>query len=208
MRALSAAGTALVWSTVVLPRSGLGKRGRTVANVAFATAYATVFGGRPNWMCARGVRWGAASFGAIVAITAAAVAVPAFRDRMDGLAERDPEVGTVEWVAIHIPLGTAYSEELIFRGTLDPLLQTAVGPAGKWCGALFFGLWHISPARAAGDSVPATIAATAAGGLVFSWLRRRADSATAPALAHLALNACGVVAPRVARALDNRTRRR
>ena len=111
-----------------------------------------------------------------------------------------------EWVTIHIPLGTVYSEETIFRGTLDPLLDEVAGPVGKWCGALIFGLWHIHPARAAGDSVAATLAATAVGGLIFSWLRRRTGSATAPALAHLALNAGGALAPRVARAVGNHSR--
>ncbi|MEU6565143.1 CPBP family intramembrane glutamic endopeptidase [Nocardia nova] len=201
LRAVGGAAVALLWSNVVLPRSGWGIRGRTAANAAFATGYTLILGGRPNWGSARGWRWGAAASGVIGGGYAAALAIPPVRERLAVTTDRAPEVGVAEWVTIHIPLGTAYSEEAIFRGTLDPLLERAAGPMGKWCGALVFGLWHIYPARAAGDNVAATIAATAAGGLFFSWLRHRTDSATAPALAHLALNLGGALAPRAARAL-------
>ncbi len=204
VRVVGAAVTALAWSNVVLPRSGLGVRGRAVANAAFATGYAAVFRGRPNWVSARGLRWGTAAFGVVGMGYATAVAIPQVRERLVGVADRGPETDVAEWVTLHIPLGTVYSEETIFRGTLDPLLNEAVGPLGSWCDALVFGLWHIHPAQAAGDSVAATIAATTAGGMIFSWLRRRTNSATAPALAHLALNAGGALAPRVARALGNR----
>ncbi|MEV5649400.1 CPBP family intramembrane glutamic endopeptidase [Nocardia sp. NPDC052254] len=203
---MSATAAALTWSNVVLPRSGLGVRGRTVANAAFATGYAAIFGGHPKWVSARGWRWGGAAAGAIAVGYAAAVAIPPIRKRLAAVTGREPEVDVAEWVTIHIPLGTVYSEETIFRGTLDPLLDEAAGPLGRCCGALIFGLWHIHPARAAGDNVAATVAATTAGGLIFSWLRRRTDSATAAALAHLALNAGGALAPRAAGAMSNRHR--
>ncbi len=190
---------------MVVPRSGFGIRGRTVANAAFATGHAVVFGGRPNWMSARGWRRGAGAFGVVVAGYTAALSIPVVRDRLAAVTDRQAEVGVAEWVSVHIPIGTAYSEELIFRGTLDLLLDRTAGPVGKWCGALVFGLWHINPARAAGDSVAATVAATTLGGLVFSWLGRRSDSATAPALAHLALNAGGALAPHVARAMGRQS---
>ncbi|WP_246011508.1 CPBP family intramembrane glutamic endopeptidase [Nocardia mexicana] len=190
----------LAWSNVVLPRLGVGLRGRTVANVAFAAAYATAFGARPNWCSRRGLRWGAAAAATITSGYAAALAIPPLRRRLAEFADRAPEVPLAEWAAIHIPLGTVYSEELVFRATLDPLLGTTLGPAGKWLSAATFGLWHVHPARAAGDNVPASVAATATGGLLLSWLRRHTDSATAPALLHLALNAGGAVAPHLARA--------
>ncbi len=196
---IAALGLPLLWSNVMLPRMALGLRARTVANAGFATAYGLAFDARPNWRSARGLRWGAGAAAVVTAGYAAAVAIPPLRRRLAEFADRAPEVPLAEWVTIHIPLGTVYTEELIFRATLDPLLDTTVGPAGKWLTATTFGLWHIAPARAAGDSVPASVAATATGGLILSWLRRRADSATAPALLHLALNAGGAVAPHLAR---------
>jgi len=187
----------------VLPRLGSGIRGRTLANAVFATGYAAVFDGRPEWLSRRGVAWGAAAFGAVGAAYGVGLAVPGIRDRIAGVADRAPEVGTAEWVGLHIPVGTVYSEELIFRGTLDRLFEDA-GPVRRHCGALVFGLWHIHPARSAGDNVAVTVAVTTAGGLLFSWLRRRTGSATAPALAHLALNAGGALAPPAAAALRGR----
>ncbi|WP_258080654.1 CPBP family intramembrane glutamic endopeptidase [Nocardia nova] len=203
VRILSASCIALMWSNLVLPRLGPGIRGRTVAAAAFATGYAAAFGGRPEWRSRRGFAWGAAAFGVICAAYGLGLAVPGIRNRIAEVADREPEVSTAEWVGIHIPMGTVYSEELIFRGTLDRLFDGA-GPVRTYCGALVFGLWHIHPARSAGDSVAATVAVTTAGGLLFSWLRRHTGSATAPALAHLALNAGGALAPRWARALRDR----
>ncbi len=188
----------------MLPRLGSGIRGRTLANAVFATGYAAVFGGRPEWLSRRGFGWGAAAFGAVGAAYGVGLVVPGIRDRIAGVADRAPEVSTAEWVGLHIPMGTVYSEELIFRGTLDRLFEDA-GPVRRHCGALVFGLWHILPARSAGDSVPMTVAVTTAGGLLFSWLRRRTGSATAPALAHLALNAGGALAPPAAAALRRRS---
>ncbi|MFD6159026.1 CPBP family intramembrane glutamic endopeptidase [Nocardia sp. NPDC060256] len=122
------------------------------------------------------------------------------RKRLHELDDRGPGVATAEWVAVHIPIGTVYSEEMIFRATLDPLLDNMFGSRiGSALGALTFGLWHIHPARAAGDSVPVAIAATAAGGVALGRLRRRTGSVTAPALLHLAVNVGGALAPRVAR---------
>ncbi len=193
-----------MWSNLVLPRLGAGIRGRTLANAAFATGYAAVFGGRPEWLSRRGFTWGAVVFGAVGAAYGVGLAVPGIRDRIAAVADREPEVSTAEWVGLHIPVGTVYSEELIFRGTLDRLLEDA-GPVRRHCGALIFGLWHIHPARSAGDDVAATVAVTGAGGLLFSWLRRRTGSATAPALAHLALNAGGALAPSAAARLRGRS---
>ncbi|MGW4769332.1 CPBP family intramembrane glutamic endopeptidase [Nocardia sp. NPDC004278] len=196
-----AAGIPLAWSNWVLPRLNLELRGRTAANAGFATGYALVFGGRPNWLSARGLGYGLASAGVVAAGYGAAVAIPAVRERLGGFADRAPDVPLDEWVAVHIPIGTVYSEELIFRGTLNPLLDNVFGSCGgALVGAATFGLWHIRPARAAGDNVSATIAATAAGGLVFDLLRRRTDSAIAPALLHFAMNAGGALAPHLAAA--------
>ncbi|WP_433728385.1 lysostaphin resistance A-like protein [Nocardia sp. CA-129566] len=194
-------GIPLAWSNWVLPRLDLELPGRTAANAGFATGYALMFRGRPNWLSARGLGCGLAAAGVVAAGYGAAVAIPAIRDRLGGFVDRAPDVPLGEWIAVHIPIGTVYSEELVFRATLNRLLDNDFGPCrGALIGALTFGLWHIRPARAAGDSVPASIAATAAGGLVFDLLRRRTDSATAPALLHFAVNAGGALAPHLAAA--------
>ncbi|WP_228538895.1 CPBP family intramembrane glutamic endopeptidase [Nocardia sp. XZ_19_385] len=183
-----------------MPGLRLNLRGRTAANAAFATGYALVFHGAPQWLSARGLRVGLASAGVAAAGYGVALSVPALRAKLIEFADQEPEVSPIEWAAVHIPIGTAYSEELIFRGTLEPLLANTFGPrTGPMLGALTFGLWHIHPARTAGDSVPGTVALTTLGGLAFSWLRRRGGSTTAPFLHHWALNAGGVLAPRLAR---------
>jgi membrane protease YdiL (CAAX protease family) len=199
----------LLWNNAVLPRLGLGIRGRTAANAGFATAYALALREEAGRCSVRGLRWGL--FAASITGTGyvVALAVPSLRWQLAALPDRAPEVPTKEWVTVHIPLGTVYSEELVFRGTLDPLLDTVVGPrAGTLLGAATFGLWHIAPARAVGDSVAATVAVTAAGGVVFGWLRRRTAGAIAPALLHLTLNAGGAIAPRLARRVEGLLRKR
>ncbi|MEU4341333.1 CPBP family intramembrane glutamic endopeptidase [Nocardia sp. NPDC023852] len=208
MSRLRVAGTAAAvvippaWNNWVLPWLGLGIRGRTAANTGFATGYALAMRGRPNWCAPRGVRYGLVSATVVAAGYAATLAIPSTRHRLGEFADRSPEVSAAEWVAVHIPIGTVYSEELVFRATLDPLLDKAFGTRiGALLGALTFGLWHIAPARAAGDSVPATIAVTSVGGFVFGWLGRRAESAAAPAFLHLAVNVGGAVASRLGRRL-------
>ncbi|MFI6171320.1 lysostaphin resistance A-like protein [Nocardia sp. NPDC051052] len=199
---VAAIGIPLAWSNWVLPGLGLGVRGRTAANAGFATAYVVAFRGAPNWCSAKGFRYGAVSASLVAAGYGVALAIPSVRKRLHELDDRGPEVSSAEWIAVHIPIGTVYSEEMIFRTTLDPLLDNTFGSRlGSVLGALTFGLWHIHPARAAGDSVPVAIAATAAGGVALGWLRRRTGSVTAPALLHLAINAGGAIAPRLARLL-------
>ncbi|MGW5375035.1 CPBP family intramembrane glutamic endopeptidase [Nocardia sp. NPDC003999] len=200
VRTMAAVAVPLFWSNAVLPRLRLGIRGRTAANAGFATAYAVALRAEPGRWSKSGVRCGLLAASVVVAGYAAALAVPSLRWQLAELAERAPAVSTQEWVAVHIPLGTVYSEELVFRGTLDPMLDRLFGPrAGALVGATTFGLWHITPARAVGDSVPATVAVTTAGGLVFGLLRRRTAGTAAPALLHLAMNAGGAIAPRLAR---------
>lgn len=199
-----ALGLPLAWSNRALPALGLGLRGRSAANVGFAAAYTTVFGGRPNWFSASGLRWGVGSSAVVLAGFAVALSIPALRRFPLEIAERVPETSTLEWIALHIPVGTVLAEEAIFRGTLDPLLDDTVGPAAPVLGAIDFGLWHIYPAQAAGDPIPMTVLATTLAGLLFGELRRRSGSATAPALLHLAINAGGALAPVAARWIELR----
>ncbi|MEV0687523.1 lysostaphin resistance A-like protein [Nocardia sp. NPDC050378] len=191
-----------VWNNWVLPALGLPLRGRSVANVLFAGAYTGVFRGRPNWLSASGLRWGLGSSAVVLAGYGVVLAVPALRRLPAEVAVRVPETSTLEWIAVHIPVGTVLAEEAVFRATLDPLLDPRGCP--PIVGAADFALWHIHPARTAGDSLPVTLAATTAAGLIFSALRRRADSATAPALLHLAVNAGGALLPTLATYIETR----
>ncbi|MFE1594451.1 CPBP family intramembrane glutamic endopeptidase [Nocardia sp. NPDC058705] len=173
-------------------------RGRTAANVTFATGYTLLFRGRPNWLSPSGFRWGLGSAAVVLTGYAIALSIPPLRRLPLEITIRAPETSTLEWIALHIPVGTVLAEEAIFRGTLDPLLPESA-PA---LSALDFGLWHIHPAKAANDSIPLTILATTLAGLLFSDLRRRSGSATAPAFLHLAINAGGALAPLAAQRID------
>ncbi|WP_063062838.1 CPBP family intramembrane glutamic endopeptidase [Nocardia sienata] len=196
-RILAAVTAPVLWNNWLLPRLALDRRGRTVANTVAATCYGFVFDGRPNWFSERGIRWGIGCAGVVAAGCTAALLIPPVRRILGDANDRAPDVGTVEWVAVHIPLGTVYAEEMIFRATLDPLLDRAFGAkAGAVAGAAVFGLWHIHPARAAGDNVWATVGFTGVSGLIFGVLARHTGSATAPALLHWAVNAGGVVLSR------------
>ncbi|WP_084510822.1 CPBP family intramembrane glutamic endopeptidase [Nocardia lijiangensis] len=198
-KALAGTGLALLWSNRVLPGLGLDQRGRTAANACFATGYGLAFGGRSHWRSGRGLAVGASAGAVVLAGYGAAVAIPALREMLRDFAPVGQEVSDIEWVAVHIPVGTVYSEELIFRSTLEPLLDDTFGPRlGPLLGAAAFGLWHIHPARAGGEPVGPTVLATAAGGAILGRLRRKTGSTTAPALLHWAINAGGVLATRLA----------
>ncbi|MEU1986360.1 CPBP family intramembrane glutamic endopeptidase [Nocardia sp. NPDC019395] len=197
-RVVAAVAAPLLWNNWLLPRLALGHRGRTAANAVVATGYALTFGGRPDWSSGRGVRIGAGCAAGVAIGCAAAFAIPAVRGSLAVAEERAADVGTLEWVAVHIPLGTVYAEELIFRATLDPLLDRECGGRiGTLLGGAVFGLWHIYPARVAGDNVLGTVVFTGGAGLVFGGLGRWAGSATAPALMHWAVNAGGALLSRV-----------
>ncbi|WP_328390506.1 CPBP family intramembrane glutamic endopeptidase [Nocardia sp. NBC_00416] len=199
-RTLAAVAAPLFWNNWLLPRLRLDRRGRTAANVVAATGYALVFEGRPHWTSARGLRCGATCAGIVAAGYAVALLIPPIRRGLGDSGDRAPDVSTAEWVAVHITFGTVYAEELVFRATLDPLLDREFGTAaGGVAGATVFGLWHLHPARAARDNVWGAVAFTTVVGLIFGALNRRTGSAAAPALLHWAVNAGGAVLSRRAR---------
>ncbi|MGV8872085.1 MAG: CPBP family intramembrane glutamic endopeptidase [Rhodococcus sp. (in: high G+C Gram-positive bacteria)] len=168
----------------MLPSTGLDARRRAVANASFAIGVAAVSRTSAEQLglrnTAAGLTWGAAASAIPVLGSAVVAATPALRRRV-----RPSEDDLAEWVLFRIPVGTVLTEELLFRGVLD-----AVSPN---LSPIFFGLWHIHPARAAGDTVLGTVLATTVAGLVFSWLRARSGSVLAPALLHYFLNASGAV---------------
>ena len=109
---------------------------------------------------------------------------------------------------MRIPLGTVLWEETAFRGVLQAALcRVMPGGAAIAVTSCIFGIWHIGPTAGAlringlADrpgkilaGVTAGVAATAAGGVLFSWLRTRSGSLAAPILLHLATNCLGALA--------------
>lgn len=155
-----------------------------MANASFAAGVAALSGLDAERLGLRGVqaglRWGAAASAAPVLGAAVIAAIPSLRRRV-----RPAEDDLLEWIGYRIPVGTVLTEELLFRGVLDALSPVA--------SPIFFGLWHIHPARAAGDTAAGTVAATTVAGVMFSWLRARSGSVLAPMLAHWSINASGAV---------------
>ena len=155
----------------------------------------------------------AATVGGYLAAAAMPVTRPLLEDKrvttLDG-------PGLAYQVAFRIPVGTVLWEEIAFRGVLQAALRRVMPePAAIAVASGVFGIWHIRPTAAAlrvnqlaGDRlfaarVTAGVAATAAGGALFSWLRARSGSLAAPVLLHLTTNCAG---PVVAWTLARRTR--
>jgi uncharacterized protein len=156
-----------------------------------------------------GLRLGSAAAAATAGGWTLIAAVPATRpalrdDRIAGLSGREVAYQAL----VRIPLGTVLWEETAFRGVLQAALGRVM-PAGVAVAVTsgVFGIWHIAPTAAAlringlaaGPGrmlagVSAGVAATAAGGVLLSWLRTRSGSLAAPTLLHLATNCGGALA--------------
>lgn len=113
--------------------------------------------------------------------------------------------GELVWHVLgRIPLGTALTEELVFRGVLFAVWRDA-GPAdvgAAVAASVAFGLWHIQPtiigvrmndpdagrAKVLGAVAGAVIATTLAG-LFLTWLRVEGGGLAAPILLHAGINA-------------------
>lgn len=200
--AVGYAAALVAWNNAVLPRLGLGARGRAAANAAAAVAVsgaalaAGVSAAELGWRSpGAGLRWGLAASAVPALVYPAMLAVPRIRARMASGARRADHT---EWVFVHIPLGTVLAEELAFRSVLYALARRASPRWGLALGSAAFGLWHVTPARHAGDSVPGTVVFTAIASTLFDLLRERGGSVLAPALLHLAVNVGGAVAAETA----------
>ncbi len=200
--AAGCAAALVAWNNLVLPAMDLGPRGRAAANAGFgvvlaaATRAVGVSATELGWRKAgKGLRWGTTSAVLPVAAYTVMLAVPPVRRRMAAEARRADHT---EWVFVHIPFGTVLAEELMFRSVLYALARRASRWWHRVLTSVAFGLWHIAPARHAGDSVPGTVVLTALSGVVFDELRRRSGSVVAPMLLHLAINAGGAVAVGIA----------
>ena len=164
----------------------------------------------------RGLRVGLAAALPVVAAVALGATLPATRRYFADERARAGGAGHVLYeVLVRIPLGTALAEEAIFRGSvLGLLLQRHPGRTAAAMSSLLFGFWHVlptldtlqlDPAGApahgdpvrAGGAVAASVLATAAGGCALGWLRLRADSVVAPAVAHACLNSSAFLAARL-----------
>ncbi|WP_134145347.1 CPBP family intramembrane glutamic endopeptidase [Mycobacteroides salmoniphilum] len=171
------------------------QRWRPLVGAGVSTALAAVAGtplGLRQPQLGAGVRLGGVVASAVAVMVGAS---PVLKPVRTSMRERDIGLHPAAWLGLHIPVGTVWSEELAFRGVLHPLAAEACGQRlGGVVQAVAFGLAHIQPARAAGDSVPATVLVTGLFGWLLGWLRERSGSVAAPILAHLALNEAGAVA--------------
>ena len=113
------------------------------------------------------------------------------------------------YVLIRIPLGTALTEEVVFRGMLFAAWRAAglsiLGAA--LCSSVAFGLWHIAPTvngvrindpdasevkvRAA---VLGAILLTTVAGLGLTWLRVETGGLLGPIVLHAGINSMGALA--------------
>lgn len=164
---------------------------RALVSTALAAAVGARLGLRPPQLWA-GLRAGAVAAGVVVTGVAVSGLVPQVRA---GMNTRRIPADPVRWLALEIPVATAWTEEMLFRGVLQTVAVRALGPVfGPLVQAAAFGLWHIPDARRVGDSVPGTVLLTGVAGWVFAKLAERSGSVLTPILAHIAFNESGAVA--------------
>ncbi|AKK29451.1 CPBP family intramembrane glutamic endopeptidase [Mycobacterium sp. EPa45] len=168
---------------------------RAIVSTGLAVAVGTSLGLRPPQLWS-GLRTGGVAAGvAATAIAALTAAVPRVRR---GMNDRRVPAHPVRWLVLEIPVATAWTEEMLFRGALQTLAVRALGPtAGPLLQAAAFGLWHIPDARRVGDPVLGTVLVTGVAGWVFGWLAKRSGSVLAPTLAHVGFNESAAVAAMV-----------
>ncbi|HEY5351457.1 MAG TPA: CPBP family intramembrane glutamic endopeptidase [Streptosporangiaceae bacterium] len=200
------------WHKRWYPLANLGAAGIALAAAA-ATGLTAADVGLGRDRLGAGLRCGAAPSGALAAVWVVMATGPATRpvladQRITGLTW--PEVAYQ--VTVRIPGGTVLWEEVAFRGVLQAALRRALPqPAAMAVTSAVFGLWHVRPTlealrinqlaasrRAAVGSVAASVAGTAAAGLLLSWLRERSGSLAAPVLLHLTANCGAALAARSA----------
>ena len=113
-------------------------------------------------------------------------------------------------VLLRIPLGTAFAEEVAFRGVLFAAWRDSGALGAAIYSSLVFGLWHVGPtinavrantpeasAVTTARAVAGAVVFTTAAGLLFSWLRVRFGLGGTIAL-HATGNALATVASVIA----------
>jgi membrane protease YdiL (CAAX protease family) len=152
----------------------------------------------------RGATLGVGAGVSTAALIVSAASIPAVRRFFHD--QRVMVVGPREafyHAALRIPLATALTEEVLFRGVLEAALTRRRSPlaAGIWS-SLLFGLWHVLPTlrtfqghpinKLSGGgrfrAVAGAVLATALAGAGFRRLRRSSGSLVAPVLVHAAVN--------------------
>jgi membrane protease YdiL (CAAX protease family) len=170
----------------------------------------------------RGARWGLAAIIPIAAAIGLGAAIPATRRLfVDDQAAGDPRRALYRTL-VHIPLGTALAEEILFRGALLGILERRRSrPVADTLSGVLFGLSHILPTidrlgngthsatvghqrHARAGAVLGVVLATMAAGYGLAWLRDRSGSLAAPVIAHAALNDLAFLAARAASRRDSR----
>ena len=117
--------------------------------------------------------------------------------------------GTLAFYAlVRIPIGTAVTEELLFRGVLFAVWRStgATSLEAALLASAAFGLWHIAPTiiglrmndpDASGlkttAAVVGAVVLTTAAGLVLTWLRLDTDSLLTPLIVHAGVNSVGAL---------------
>lgn len=114
---------------------------------------------------------------------------------------------------VRIPLGTALTEEVLFRGVLFASWRNAGSStiAATLLTAAVFGLWHIAPTvnlvranspqatgRAVRQAVLGAVAFTTAAGAALTWLRLESGGLVAPIVLHAGTNSLGTLAAVIA----------
>jgi membrane protease YdiL (CAAX protease family) len=200
------------WHRTWYPVANLGATGVTLAAAAASGLTASDLGLRRDRLPA-GLRAGAGPAAALAAGWLLLAAVPATRpaladQRITGLTWREVTYQT----CVRIPVGTVLWEETAFRGVLQASLRRVLpGRAAVGVASAVFGIWHVQPTmgalranrlaaspRAELAGVTAAVAATAAAGVLLSWLRDRSGSLAAPVLLHLTANCGAALAARAA----------
>jgi uncharacterized protein len=113
------------------------------------------------------------------------------------------------YVLVRIPLGTAVTEEVIFRGVLFAVWREAGASVliAAMCSSVAFGLWHINPtviglrindlATSKGrvrTAVAGAVLFTTLAGSGLTWLRVASASLLGPVLLHAGVNSMGALA--------------
>jgi membrane protease YdiL (CAAX protease family) len=111
--------------------------------------------------------------------------------------------------AVRIPLSTALTEEVLFRGVLLAVfLQHHTTLVAMILSSIVFGLWHVFPSinsmnqniynrKSRGKPamfIASNVLATSIAGMFFAWLKILSNSIIAPWLTHWTINAGGIVA--------------
>jgi uncharacterized protein len=166
--------------------------------------------GREHWKT--GVGYAAAAMALVLTVLAVGALLPWTRPMFMNDHYATVSTALIASMVI-IPLQTVIPEELAFRGVLHGALNRAWGFRGvAAAGSLLFGLWHVATSlgltkgnvgltRLFGGGfggelagVLVAVAATAAAGFIFTWLRRRSGSLLAPIALHWSLNGMGALA--------------